>query len=248
MSEVEAKLNISKGNDKIGNMLNISFPIHYTCNHCAECYKSKLCYGLNGCFCFTDNQIRYAENLKFFIENDIETVVSALTEIIKAFPKNKSFRWFAIGDIHSMKMLLIMQLTAQRNPDVDFFAYTKKYNLVNRFLDINGKFADNLNVMFSLWTDNNGNVIKAHNPHNLVTTIFIPYGKENMLTNEMFICPCSNGAWIGKCTDCKGCIFPIYKTVAFLEHSTGNTKQRDKEIRETRKQSKNKKRGKKWKT
>ncbi len=244
LNDVNARLNLSKGNDKIGNMLNISFPIHYTCDHLAECYLSKACYGMNGCFCFTNNQIKYSENLKFFLENDVETIVNAMKAIITANKKESDFfRWFAIGDICGNKVIDVMNSLAIELPETCFYAYTKKYNLVNSWIDKNGMFPSNLNVMFSLWTNESGNVTKVNNPYGLTETVFIPYGKEEMLgdINEVFVCPCSSPNWTGKCTDCSGCPYNTHKTIAFLEHSTARTKERDKAIKAGRIEAKKRK-------
>ena len=238
LEDVTGKINLSKKNDKIGNMLNISFPIHYTCDKCQLCYKRKECYGMSGTYCFPSNQALYSENLKFFIENDAETIVTELVTKIEEYPNYKFFRWFAIGDIYDSKMIDVMAMTASVKPEIKFYAYTKKHNLVNQWIQKNGNFPENLNVMFSVWTNENG-IEKCENPFNLTVACFIPYGREKeLLTNEMFVCPCGNENWVLHCTDCMGCPYKKHKYIAFLEHSTKASKERDKKIREGRKAKK----------
>lgn len=233
--EVNARINLSLKNDKIGLVLNISFPIHYTCDHCKECYRSKECYGMHCTYCFPDNQIRYSENLKYFIENTEDAIVKAMIEEISKYPKYKLFRWFAIGDILNEKMLNVIVRVAEELPDMMFYGYTKKHALVNRWLDKNGDFPENLNLMFSLWTFKDGTVETVDNPHGLQTALYIPCGMEDeLLTEDMFICPCASGEWVGHCSDCSGCPTGQHKAVAFLEHSTAKTKDRDKKIKAER--------------
>lgn len=236
LNDVIDRINLSLKNDKVGLVLNISFPIHYTCDHCKECYKRKECYGLNGCFAYTSNQIKYSENLKFFIEHTVNEIVTALKKEIAKYPNYDFFRWFAIGDIFGEKMLSVMVELAKELPNMHFYAYTKKHHIVNNWIANNGKLPTNLNIMFSLWTNGDGTLETVNNPYDLPTTVFIPCGKENdLLTSEMFVCPCSDSSWLGHCADCSGCPTGQHKTIAFLEHSTSATKQRDKAIKAERK-------------
>ena len=49
-------LNVSEGNSKTGEkVVNLNFPIEYTCDHRCECYKEGLCYAESGCYLFACN-------------------------------------------------------------------------------------------------------------------------------------------------------------------------------------------------
>lgn len=231
------RLNISAGNDKLGKLANISFPIHYTCDHRAECYRRKQCYALNGCYCFTSNQKKYAENLAYFRRHTAAEIVAEIVEKVDAM-KTPDFRWFGAGDVAGPKTLAIMRQAAEKRPAVRWYGYTKKHAMLSGFLAKHGAMPDNLNIMPSLWTSDSGKIQKIPNPHGLAVTVFIPYGHEDLLTDSMFLCPCGRPGWTGKCTGCQGCPTGRHKIIAFYEHSTGRTKGRDKALRTARNEAK----------
>ena len=230
-------LNISLGNSKLGPCLNIAFPIELSCTHACECYRKKKCYGCTGCFCFPRNQKLYSENYNFFNQHTKEEVKKAIKEkIIESGLLN--FRWFEIGDVWSRKVLEIIVETAKENESVNFWFYTKKYRLINSFVDEFGleSIPKNLVIIFSHWMNEDGSYFPMDNRYNFPTSEFIPFGKEEeIIVNH--ICPCSDPNFKGKCISCdKSCRFLKHgESMGLLEHSTKETKARDKAIREARK-------------
>ena len=61
-----------------------------------------------------------------------------------------------------MQYLEMMCRIAVKLPRTQFLAFTKKYNLVNTFVEAGGKIPSNLHIFFSSWPGYNMN-----NPYNL---------------------------------------------------------------------------------
>ena len=85
------------------------------------------------------------------------------------------------------------------------------------------------------------------NPYNFPTSEFIPFGKEELAKNVTHICPCSDPNVL---TTCNTCDHPCYElnfgeSMALLEHSTKESKARDKEINAKHKELKKAKKAKK---
>lgn len=243
---VEGDLHVTKqGNSKTGAPVgSFNFPVEQTCNHLCECYKSTACYACGGFYQMPDNMRRYAENLAFFLKHDSETFVDMFCEMLKA-NGNELFRYFTIGDIVNSRFFACMAEIARRMPDVKFWSYTKKYNIINKWCNVNGieNFPENLTIIFSHWLNENGEYFPMENPYNFPTSEFIPLGKEHLTANITHICPCSNPDVIATCATCDHACYTLKhgESMALLEHSTSRTKARDKEIKKAHTALKNSK-------
>lgn len=238
--DVPENIHVTKqGNSKTGKAIGcFNFPVEQSCNHRCECYKSKACYACGGFYQMPDNMNNYAENLAFFLKHSSKDFCDYFCEQL-AKNKNKKFRYFTIGDILNRRFFDCMIENARRMPDVIFWSYTKKYNIVNSWVDENGleNFPENLTIIFSHWLNEDGTYYPMENPYNFPTSEFIPYGKEHLAETVTHICPCSDPDVIATCDTCD---HPCYKlkhgeSMALLEHSTKRTKARDKAIKESHK-------------
>ncbi len=234
LNSVDAAFHMSEGNSKVGKTACYNFPIEYTCSHKCECYKAGLCYACGGCYQYGSNQQRYSENYKFFLENDESVVAAAIVEYIKE-KGYKYCRYFTCGDIPNSKFIRIMIKVALALPEIKFWAYTKKYNLVNRFVAENGLSAipENLVIIFSHWLNRDGTYYNMVNPYKFPTSEFIPIGKEELVNNVTFVCPCSDSSVKSTCATCEhGCYnLKMGQSMALLEHSTKETRKRDMAIK-----------------
>ena len=230
-------LHIVPGNEKTGiHVTSLNFPIEYTCNHSCECYKESKCYAESGCYLFANNQAGYSENYNFYKACDKETFIKAVQLGIDYYG-NKLFRYFTCGDIPNYAFIDCMVELAKNNPDIMFWTYTKKYHLVNLWLDCNGDLPENLTIIFSHWLNENGTYFKMDNPHDLPTSEFIPYGREELKETVDYICPCSDPSVIATCETCEHACYKLKKgqKQALLEHSTVATKERDKAVKTAKK-------------
>ena len=228
-------LNVSDGNSKTGNAVNFNLPIEYTCGHACECYKSALCYAEQGCYCFADNQALYSENLNFFLDHTNKEFIDGLQIAIDYF-NYSMFRYFTCGDIPNTRFFKCMVQLAKNNPSIRFWSYTKKYEIVNKWIDENGDLPENLTIIFSHWLNKDGTYYPMNNRHNLPTSEFIPMGHESIIDDNWHVCPCSDPTVKATCETCDR---PCYKLkngehMALLEHSTKETKTRDKALREAK--------------
>ena len=80
---------------------------------------------------------------------------------IAAFP-SRFFRWHSSGDIPDMAYLEMMARVAVKLPDTRFLAFTKKYELIDSYIDAHGSLPENLVIVLSAWGG-----FKPDNPHNL---------------------------------------------------------------------------------
>ena len=239
LDSVNPICHVVDGNSKVGKKAgSYNLPIEYTCDHRFECYKEGICYASGGCYNFTSNQASYTENFLFYQISTVNAIANVITEEIKT-NKYSLFRYFTCGDIPGRKFMLVMVKVAKDNPNVAFWTYTKKYGIVNSFVDEFGLEAipENLHIIFSHWMNKDGSFFPMNNKYIFPTSEFIPFGKEYLAENMTHICPCSNPEINATCSTCD---HPCYKlrhgeSMALLEHSTTETKSRDKAIKEAHK-------------
>ena len=236
-------LHVSEGNEKTGPAINLNFPIELTCRKDCECYKNGSCYACGGCYSFASNQAGYTENFNFFMNHSSDDFITAMQCAIDTMGYNL-FRYFTCGDILNIRFFDCMVQIAKNNPSVKFWSYTKKYNIVNTWIDNNGDLPDNLTIIFSHWLNEDDTYFPMDNRHNLPTSEFVPMGKEELLENITHVCPCSDPSVLATCATCDHACHTLKKgeSMGLCEHSTKRTKQRDKAIKEAKKQLKQAKR------
>jgi len=226
-------LHVVDGNSKTGEqVVNFNFPIEFTCDHRCECYKKGICYAEGGCYTFPNNQASYSENLNFFMTHSDEEFLTAL-QLALDYYGFELWRYFTCGDILNNRFFRLMVEFAKRNPAVRFWSYTKKYEIVNRWIDENGDLPENLVIIFSHWMNEDGSYFEMNNRHNLPTSEFIPFGKEELAEKVTHICPCSDPTVKATCATCDHPCYKLQKgeSMALLEHSTKATKERDKALK-----------------
>ena len=230
-------LNVSEGNSKTGEKcINFNMSIEYTCNHSCECYKNATCYACSGCYLFANNQAKYTENYKFYCDSDNSVFTAALQLAIDT-TGYKFFRYFTCGDIPDKNFIGCMVTLAKNNPDVKFWSYTKKYGLVNSWIDENGMLPENMVIVFSHWMNDDGSFFPMNNKYNIPTSEFIPFGQEEKAKTVTHICPCSDPSVNVTCLTCDHACYTLKpgESMALLEHSTKATKERDKAIHAAKK-------------
>lgn len=147
---------ISSGNAKMGAILSISLPAGLTCRNDCEC--SKKCYAKRLERMRPSVREAYQHNYDL-LNSDPDTY---WREIEASIMMSRFFRYHVSGDIPDNTYLVKMIEIAQRNPHCKMLCFTKKYDLVNSFLDSGGKIPQNLHIILSAWHD-----IEMINPYNL---------------------------------------------------------------------------------
>lgn len=174
---------ISKGNSKLGAIPSVSLPSIKTCRNCAcqeKCYAQKL------------ERLRpavrnaYQHNLEVWLK-DPETY---WREVEASIMMSRFFRFHVSGDIPSFKYLVNMVAIANRQPHCEILCFTKKYNLVNEFIEQGGELPSNLHMIFSGWVG-----LEMANPFSLPEA-HVRYRDGSTTAREDAI-ECS-----GNCTEC----------------------------------------------
>lgn len=206
------QLTISKGNRKIGNVLNCSLAPIITCTNCGECMR--ICYDLKACIQYPNTVIKArAKNTALLLENRDE-YFRQIDTVMTRRRKNKYFRFHVSGDIVDIDYFSRMIETARKHPDFIVWTYTKNYPVVNEYCRRFGKetIPNNFIVMFSEWDG-----LTLNNPYNFpVFTCKLKKGNKNHSPeyfNNLYHCP-------GNCDICKknnrGCI--VGENTTCIEH------------------------------
>ena len=105
---------------------------------------------------------------------------------------SRFFRFHVSGDIPDAAYLSRMVGVAQRNPHCQILCFTKRYRLVNEFLQSGQRIPENLHLVFSVWRD-----MEYENPFSLPEAhVFYRDGTTTARQDGSAI-PCG-----GNCTTC----------------------------------------------
>lgn len=197
------KICISKGNRKIGKVMNVSLMPVVTCHNCKEC--KKLCYDIKACLQYPNTVIDARMRNTVLAIHFRDEYFSLIDKACSRRRLNKYFRWHVAGDMLDMDYFERVLTVCRNHPDFKFWTYTKYYDLINEYCDRYGKesIPENFSIMFSEWDG-----MPMNNPYNFpVFSCKLKDGNKNKTEEEfqkMFKCP-------GNCDICKqgnghGCI------------------------------------------
>ena len=137
---------ISSGNRKTGFAVpSVSLIPVADCGNCASC--SRLCYDLRNDCIYNGVINTRAQNSAIARYNPKKY----FKEIAEACQGYRFFRWHIGGDILSLAYLLGMVDVALKNPHCKFLVFTKRYDIINTFIQDGGEIPTNLQVIFSAW-------------------------------------------------------------------------------------------------
>lgn len=144
------KVVITKGNKKIGRVLNVSLAPIITCCNCKGCLK--LCYDIKAVLQYKNVAMARAKNYVILVR-DRDRYFNQIRSALKHRKTNKFFRWHVSGDIIDVDYFDNMVKIAREFPEFRFWTYTKAYAYVNKWCELYGKenIPSNLSVMFSEW-------------------------------------------------------------------------------------------------
>lgn len=196
-------VSISKGNSKMGAIPSVSLPACTTCNPSAPCFKK--CYALRLEKRYPTVNKAYARNLEILTNDPIVY----WSNVYDAAKMTRFFRFHVSGDIPNITYFSQMCKLAKMLPDTKFLAFTKQFEIVNKWFKMGETIPENLQIIFSNWDS-----WKCENPHMLPTCEIILKGNEP--APDWKICG-------GNCTECAcrgvGC-WELKKgeTIAIYEH------------------------------
>lgn len=185
---------ISKTNSKLGIIPSVNLPPIITCRANAPCAKD--CYAMKGRFRFSNVRDAMLSNYDQY-KNDPERYFRDIKESINnGFISYSYFRWHAAGDIVDEAYFKGMVQLATELSQTSFLVFTKKYELVNSYIENGGKIPRNLHIVFSAW----GSSLRFDNRHGFP----VAYVR---LKDEHHDCeiPESAAECSGNCTKCLQC-------------------------------------------
>lgn len=202
------EINMSNKNSKTGSAcLNLAFPL-CTCREDAPCKNG--CYANKGCQQMATVQGAYYRNLRLYYDDPDNFFEQIYCKVkFSGLPK---VRWFDSGDIADAEFFERMIDLCNKTPDVKHMAFTKKYEIVNEYMDKNGKLPDNLNILFSAWDK----FWEVPNPHGFGIA-YIDFNDKRLnpeFPKNAFICPGREST----CSACGACWSKKLKAVVFHQH------------------------------
>ena len=183
----DLKVRISKDNSKMGSVASVSLLPFLTCPTCCKHTCGKDCYAAKIANLYPTVLKSYAINTAIAINNPAE-YWKQVNQAMKGF---RFFRFHVAGDILNRAYFAEMIKAAQANPHTEILVFTKKYDIVNNWIDNNGDLPENLHILFSGWEN-----LDPVNPHNLPETNVLPKNAtENDLARNQVFCG-------GNCFEC----------------------------------------------
>lgn len=197
------KLSVSNSNIKMGAVASISLPAVITCRPGAACASK--CYALRMEMRRANVAKAYARNLALWVTDP----ASYERQAISAAYMQRFFRWHVSGDIISRDYLAMMIRVAETCTRTEFLVFTKKYELINAYINEGNTLPENLHVIFSAWP---GEALP--NPHRLPVAAMVPKGSDPEPDWQQCGGNCTNCA-------CRGCgcwALKAGQTICFAEH------------------------------
>ena len=180
------QVSISNGNTKMGTVASVSLLPFLSCpgrcaNTCGSaCYAAKLAnLRPNVLQSYANNQALAMYNPDLFWAQ-VNVAVMAV----------RYFRFHVSGDILNADYFRRMMEVARNNSRTEILVFTKRYEVVNAWIDENGELPENVHILFSGW-----NNLQTINPHNLPETNV--FTTEDEVQDNWKICG-------GNCFEC-GC-------------------------------------------
>lgn len=182
--DVSALVSISEGNTKMGKVASVSlFPI-LTC--------PARCSGTCGDKCYARKLAMLRPSvLKAYARN---TAIAKLAPIeffravSLAMARSKYFRFHVSGDIPNRDYLDMVTCLCMAHRHCEVLMFTKRYEIVNKFISDGNTIPANLHLLFSGWTN-----LGPINPNHLPETTV--YATEADIKPEWTLCG-------GNCLDC----------------------------------------------
>jgi len=192
------KVCISKGNVKIGRVMNFSIAPIITCGKaCAHCMG--YCYDVKAVIQYPDSVVDARARNTVLATYYRDRLFNEIDKAMSRRRRNKFFRWHVAGDILDLDYFTRMVENARRHPDFTIWTYTKQYSIINEYCKMYGRdsIPSNFTVMFSEWRG-----LPMVNPYNFPEFRVVFKGEE-VPSDATWVCP-------GNCDICKaagrGCV------------------------------------------
>ena len=146
----------------MGKVASVSTLPILTCPGCCIGSCGEKCYALKIANLRPSVRKAYARNTAI-----AKHAMKAFFKAINAAVQNvRFFRFHVSGDILNSEYFNGMIKTAEKNKHCQFLVFTKKYSIVNEYIESGKTIPENLHILFSGWTN-----LQPVNPHNLPETM-----------------------------------------------------------------------------
>lgn len=182
----------SMGNTKMGSIPSVSTLPFLTCPSVCKGTCGKACYAAKLANLRPNVLSNYANNTAIALYRPME-YFQQISDFVKT---QRYFRFHVSGDIINYGYFLYMVRIAKENPHCEILAFTKRFDVVNRYIEENDSFPENLHILFSGW-----NNLKPNNPYALPETTVFDHEDEfnpdwKMCGGNCFECVCRGlGCW-----------------------------------------------------
>lgn len=139
-----SSVKISKGNQKMGCVPSVSLPSVVTCRTC-DCQKK----------CYAKKLERLRPNVAAAYKHNLDLLRSDpktyWREVEAAIMMSRFFRFHVSGDIPDDLYFENMVNITTRNPHCQILCFTKRYEIVNDYMEAHTEIPRNLHIIFSGW-------------------------------------------------------------------------------------------------
>lgn len=188
-------LTISLSNSKLGGFIpTLNLPPIITCRANAPCQKN--CYACKGNFCYKNVKQSLMDNLTAYQKDSNAFFDSVIDFLQNGLIVYKFFRWHSSGDIIDRQYFDGVIKVANACQNTRFLIFTKKFEIVNDFLQDGGEIPQNLNIVFSAWDKG----FSVPNPYNLPVA-YVNF-KDSTKNPEIPVTAFKCG---GNCQSCLAC-------------------------------------------
>lgn len=188
------KVKISTTNSKLGLIPSVNLPPILSCRDKCPCAND--CYARKGRYRFKNVQESLLNNFKLYKNNPEQYFDEIYHSINTGIIVYSYFRWHAAGDIVDEKYFDGMVGLATELHSTSFLAFTKKFEIVNSYLDSGKCIPENLHIVFSAWGKN----FKVDNPYSFPVA-YVRF-KDQKLNSDI---PVNAMECSGDCTNCLLC-------------------------------------------
>ena len=181
---------ISTGNDKLGNIANVSLLPIVTCDKSLSCAKCKQCYAWRFTRLYPSTQKAWAHNTK--LAKNVDKFFASLYYQLQV-DEPRRFRWHVAGDCPTPQYVEGVIDLAEMVPETRFVIFTKRYNWWTKSLSLR-RAPSNLSIYLSAWPG-----VKFANPLRLpVAWVLNPKEMDLRIPTNGYVCP-------GSCRECRHC-------------------------------------------
>lgn len=137
-------VSISRGNEKMGAIQSVSLPSGVTCIVCGCNQK-----------CYAKRMEKRRRTVREAYQNNLKVLNEApevyWREVEAAVMLSRYFRFHVSGDIPNKDYFDKMVEVASRQKHCDILCFTKKFEIVNEYIEAHGELPENLHIVFSGW-------------------------------------------------------------------------------------------------